>query len=85
MTNTDSLQALALSLERDLFDRHGPLISDDDLREALGYKTMDAFRQAITRKRVAVPVFPLEKRRGKYALVKDVALWLAQQRNAVAA
>jgi hypothetical protein len=31
---------------------------------------------------VPVPVFSIKNRRGKYALVKDVASWLAQQRNA---
>lgn len=69
-------------IERDLFDRHGPMISDETLRIALGYRSTEAFRQAITRKTVPVPVFTVEKRRGKYALVKDVALWLASQRNA---
>lgn len=69
-------------IESYLFDRHGPLLADDALRIALGYKTTDAFRQALTRKTVPVPVFSIKNRRGKYALVKDVASWLAQQRNA---
>ena len=37
--------------------------------------------QALTRKTVPIPVFSVENRRGKYALVKDVAIWLANQRN----
>jgi hypothetical protein len=69
-------------IESYLFDRHGPLLADDALRIALGYKSTDAFRQALTRKTVPVPVFSIKNRRGKYALVKDVASWLAQQRNA---
>ena len=69
-------------IESYLFDRHGPLLADDALRIALGYKTTDAFRQDLTRKTVPVPVFSIKNRRGKYALVKDVASWLAQQRNA---
>ena len=73
----------AAVLERDLFERYGPLITDEDLRIALGYKSIDAFRQALTRKTVPVPVFTVENRRGKYALVKDVATWLANQRNAI--
>ena len=68
-------------IERDLFDRYGPLIMDDALRTALGYKSTEAFRQALTRKTVPIPVFSVENRRGKYALVKDVAIWLANQRN----
>ena len=72
---------LASALERDLLEKHGPMIANDDLRIALGYPTMDAFRQALSRKTVPVPVFALEKRRGKFALVKDVAEWLAAQRK----
>lgn len=69
------------ALERDLFERHGPLIADDALRVALGYRSTEAFRQALTRKTVPILVFSVENRRGKYALVKDVAEWLAKQRN----
>ena len=68
------------TLERDLLDKYGPLMASDDLRGALGYPTMEAFRQALSRRTVPIPVFPLEKRRGKYALTKDVAAWLAMQR-----
>lgn len=68
-------------IEKDLFDRYGPLIMDEALRIALGYKSSDAFRKALTRKTVPIPVFSLKNRRGKYALVKDVAIWLTQQRN----
>ena len=71
----------AATIEKELFDRYGPLIADDALRIALGYKTTDAFRQALTRKTVPIPVFTVPNRRGKYALVKDVAIWLANQRN----
>lgn len=78
---TDSL---AEALERDLLGRYGPMISGDELRTALGYASMDAFRQALARKTVPVPVFALPNRRGKYALVKDVATWLAFQRDAAA-
>lgn len=72
--------ALAESLERDLMARYGPLISNDDLRQALGYVSMEAFRQALSRKTAPVPVFSVANRRGKYALTKDVAAWLAAQR-----
>jgi hypothetical protein len=36
----------------------------------------------LTRKTVPVPIFSIKNRRGKYALVKDVVSWLAQQRDA---
>ncbi len=40
----------------------------------------DAFRQAVCRNSVPVPLFSIANRRGKFALAKEVASWLAQQR-----
>ena len=39
--------------------------------------------QAFARKTVPVPVFTMEKQRGKFALVKDVAHHLAEKRYSV--
>lgn len=71
---------LASRLEGDLFDRYGPMLCGESLCTALGYASQAAFRQALTRRTVPVSVFPIKHRRGKYALVKDVAQWLAQKR-----
>jgi hypothetical protein len=76
---------LAQVLARNIVKGQRPLVSNEELREALGYSTMDAFRQALARRTVPVPVFSLPNRRGKYALVKDVADWLATQREAAVA
>lgn len=54
-----------------------PVLGGDDLQAALGYPSREAFRQALFRDAVPVPVFSLPRRRGKFALVKDVASWLA--------
>lgn len=35
---------------------------------------------ALARSRVPISVFGIEHRRGKFALVKDLAIWLARQR-----
>lgn len=75
MAKIDS--ALAKALGNDLFGRHGPILGGDDLQAALGYPSREAFRQALFRDAVPVPVFSLPRRRGKFALVKDVASWLA--------
>ena len=75
--------ALEATLERQLREAHGPLLTGHALRAALGFPSMDAMRQAIARRRMPVPVFPLAHRRGKYALTQDVAHWLAAQRLAV--
>src|ERR1700741_3315182 len=74
--------SLARRLEADLFRQHGPMLSGSHLCAALGYPSRDAFRQAVARGTVPIPVFPIANRRGKSALVMDVANWLAERRVA---
>lgn len=82
MTNRDEhLDPLAQELEQDLLQRYGPVIGPADLRKALGYNTADAFRQALARGVLPVPVFAIAHRRGKFALTKDVAQWIARLRH----
>ena len=76
----EEIEIMAKQLEADLLDLYGPLLTGDDLRKALGYVSKDAFRQAMARKTVPIPLFELENRRGKYALSKDVAKYLARRR-----
>jgi hypothetical protein len=71
---------LEVLLERELMRRYGPIIGNDDLLQALGYPSKEAFRQAIVRKTVPIPIFDLTNRRGKFALVLDLARWLVDQR-----
>ena len=56
-----------------------------DRRSFLGYASQEALRQSIVRNTVPVPVFKMEKRRGYFVLVKDVANYLAQRRYAIKA
>lgn len=72
------------ALEQQLVERYGVVISNDDLRQVLGYPSMGAFRQAYKRRTIGIPVFPFPNRRGKYAMTKDIAEWLAEQRNLAA-
>lgn len=74
-------EPLAVILERDLLSRYGPLIGKEDLWMALGYPSNDAFRQGVSKKLIPIPIFEIENRRGKFALVKDLANWLAAKRN----
>lgn len=79
---SESPPSLAELLEHDLVTRYGsPLLGGEDLRSALGYPSAEAMRQAISRGTVPVPVFAVAHRRGKFALVKDVAAWLAALRR----
>lgn len=81
MTGLNSDEPLAALLERDLTQLHGPMMTGEVLRIALGYPSKDAFRQAIARKTIPIPIFSIEHRRGKFALTKDVAKWIAMQRE----
>ena len=72
---------LAMMIERELTLLHGPMMTGEPLRRALGYPSLAAFRQALARKTAPIPVFHIDKRRGKFALTKEVAVWVAQQRS----
>lgn len=78
---TDSLTE---ALTQDLLRQYGPVIGQDDLRQALGFASPDGFRQALSRGAIPVPVFAIPHRRGKYALTKDVAAWLGELRRQAA-
>lgn len=70
-------QKSAAMIERELLRAHGPAIGGSELRALLGYKTGGAFRQAAYCKRLPVPTFFIEGRKGRHAKVEDVACWLA--------
>jgi hypothetical protein len=89
MTTRDNVERhetgnTANSLEQQLVERYGVLISNEALCHVLGYPSMSAFRQALKRRTVGVPVFGVPNRRGKFALTKDIADWLAVQRDLAA-
>ncbi|MBD3654292.1 hypothetical protein [Kangiella sp.] len=67
-------------LEQDLIKAHGHLIGNKELCRLLGFTNMAAFRQAIKREQLPIPVFGMENRRGKFALTKDIAAYLTQKR-----
>ena len=74
---------LATALESDLLNRYGPMLTGETLRLALGYPSMEAMRKAASRGTIPVPLFTIENRRGRFALAKDVAKWLAENRSSV--
>lgn len=69
------------ALYRSLFAEYGPLIGDEMLWRALGFKTWAGFDKSIKAGNVGVRVFRLPGRRGRYALTQDVAEWLWQARE----
>jgi len=62
-----------------MLEKHGPLIGGNDLYAALGYRTYAAFHRARMSGDIHVEVFPIEGRRGFFALTADVAAWLQHQ------
>jgi hypothetical protein len=71
---------LAEALEQDLLRKYGLLVTGEALIKELGYVSSSAFRQSLVRKTVPVPIFEIDNRRGKYALSKDIAGYLAKKR-----
>lgn len=60
MTSTaDSHLRRVEELERWLLQEYGPILRGASLRKLLGYRTADAFRQAIRRQKVPVGLFTL--------------------------
>ncbi|MDG9924475.1 MULTISPECIES: hypothetical protein [unclassified Pseudomonas] len=78
-TLTDFL-TLATELEQQLTTRYGVMLGSKDLWRELGFRSPNAFRQAMIRGTLDLPVFEVQNRRGRFALAKDVATWIARQR-----
>ena len=76
---------LARELNEQLVQQFGPILSSEVLVKALGYRSTAAYRQAVTRDTVPVPLFQIPKRRGRFALARDVAIWLSEQRHTATA
>ena len=55
----------------------GYVVGSAGLRQALGFPTQAALRQAIARGALPVKVFEIEGRKGWFALAHDLAAWLA--------
>ena len=72
---------LARELNDELVCRYGPLISPADLTKVLGYPSANAFCQAVVRGTVPIPLLRIPNRRGRFALARDVAVWLSEQRR----
>lgn len=84
--HTDAtMSPLADELARELNDQFvqqfGPILSSEVLAKALGYRSIAAYRQAVVRDTVPVPLFQIPNRRGRFALARDVAIWLSRQRQ----
>lgn len=80
MKQTKEFNRYVSDLEKNLIRDYGHLLTGEALQNLLGFKSTASFQQALHRGVIDVPIFPIEKRRGKFALTKDVAEWLAKKR-----
>lgn len=79
--DTHELTTLAAKLENELMQRYGsPLVTGEKLAEAMGYRSIHSLRKHMSKNQFPVELFTIEGRRGRFALLKDIALWLARQR-----
>jgi len=76
--DTELAQDIEQSLQAQLLERYGPMLSGRDLSQALGFPSPTAFKQAALRGTLPVPVFQLPNRRGRFALTHEVAAWLGK-------
>lgn len=66
------------NIEKELIDKYGGVIGNADLRHELGYKSYSSFNRAVRMGLLAVKVFEIKNRRGKFALTTDIANWLSE-------
>lgn len=74
-----SISALEERILDSMLSRWGYVIGGVGLRQALGFPTQAALRQAILRGSVPVKLFSMNGRRGHFALTHEVSQWLASQ------
>ncbi len=77
----DAQLALSAELEEALTERYGIMLNSSVLWKELGYSSTAAFRVAVARGSVELPLFSIANRKGKFALSKDVAEWVSRQRH----
>lgn len=78
---SQEISELAGALEATLVEKYGFMLGQADLARVLAFPTATAFRRAAYRRQLPIKVFSIEHRKGKFALAKDVAVWLATMRS----
>lgn len=74
--NNDATERSVQEIEKSLLETYGAIVGGARLASILGYPSVGAFRQALRRGRLPVTVLPIAGRRGKFAQVYDIAVWL---------
>lgn len=78
MTKPEKTDAASsfIAFEERLTKIYGPLLASRDLWKVLGYSSPAAYRQSRIRGQIPVVEFKIDGRRGRFALTRDVAVWL---------
>lgn len=69
-----------IKLQKELSERYGEVIGGKALSHALGFGSMAAMKQSLSRKTLSLPVFFIRGRKGRFALTSEVAAYLAECR-----
>lgn len=69
------------ALNDELVRQYGQLLPPAALVKVLGFRSAAALSQAVLRGSVQIPLLDLPNRRGRFALARDVAVWLGEQRR----
>lgn len=72
---------LARELNDELVRQYGQLLPSAALAKVLGFRSTNALCQAVIRGTVPIPLLEIPNRRGRFALARDVAIWLSKQRQ----
>lgn len=80
MISAPSKDDLLTRLNDELSRQYGSVLGSADLVKVLGYPSAGAFRMAMVRGTVPVPLFTIPHRRGHFALTLEVAAWMCSQR-----
>jgi len=80
MVRNDDERVLFNEIARDLLTAHGAVLKGEALWRALGFGSRSAFQRAVAARTVGVTLFPMREGRGRYALTRDVARYLAKLR-----
>lgn len=87
--HAETLPPLADPIARELNDElvclYGQLLPPAALAKVLGFPSGNAFCQAVARGNVRILLLDIPNRRGRFALARDVAVWLSEQRRLAAA
>lgn len=73
-------KALRAQLER----TYGLVMNSQQIRQLLAFPSQEAFRQARSKGAIGIRMFAQPHRRGLFAMTRDVAGWLAEQRGRAA-